>query len=204
MEVDFDLSVDILPCLFFNFFSLYSPPLSPTLATPIPSLSFFCSSSHERENKIKGCSLYVIHFALKNQSSGVFDVLLEHLQPLCTDSTINNTMVAAECYCHYIGHLHGRADVENRVDLLVCESGLSEGILLVFHCHSAFSSWQHLLHGSAHTQDAGLRGVDDGSELRYAKHAQVGNGKGTALELFRAQASSLSTSCKFFDFIGDV
>ena len=93
---------------------------------------------------------------LDSQQHGlwVFHELLEMLQPLCTDSSIHNPMIAGHGDPHHVRH-----------------------------SRSALRSHHHLLLGAAHGEDAGLGRVDDGRELVDPEHTQVGDGEGSPLEL---------------------
>ena len=95
-------------------------------------------------------------FRLDSQQHGlwVFHELLEMLQPLCTDSSIHNPVIAGHGDPHHVRH-----------------------------SRSALRSHHHLLLGAADGEDAGLRWVDDRRELVDAKHAKVGHSDGAALVL---------------------
>ena len=79
-------------------------------------------------------------------------------QPLSSDCAIDDAVIARERDAHH-------------VDRLVRTFGLA--------------GRNDLLGSAADGQDTGLRRVDDGGEVRYAEHAQVGDGDGAAHELVR-------------------
>lgn len=88
----------------------------------------------------------------QQHSLRVFHELLKVLQPLCSYSPVNNSVIAGHCDSHHVGH-RGAAISSNH-NLLLCP---------------------------ADSQDARLWWVDDGRELVDAKHAQVGHSDGASL-----------------------
>ena len=88
----------------------------------------------------------------QQHSLRVFHELLKVLQPLCSYSPVNNSVIAGHCDSHHVGH-RGAAISSNH-NLLLCP---------------------------ADSQDARLWWVDDSRELVDAKHAQVGHSDGAPL-----------------------
>jgi len=88
-------------------------------------------------------------------------------QPLSSDCAVDDAVIARERDAHH-------------VDRLVRTFGLA--------------GRNDLLGSAADGQDTGLRRVDDGGEVRYAEHAQVGDGDGAAHELVRQKFSFFCSS----------
>ena len=92
---------------------------------------------------------------LKHEGQRVLQVALERRQPPGTHCTVDHAVVRAESHLHDVGDLEA---------LLLFRSRYKGGL-----CR-------------ANGEDTRLGWVDDGSEVRDAKHAEVGDGECATLE----------------------
>ena len=115
---------------------------------------------------------------LQQKLERVLNDLLQLLDPLATNSTVNDLVVEAASHD----------------DLVI---PLSHGTLFGLNGNGNLAS-------SADGQDTSLRGVDDSSEaLNSGVHAHVRDGEGTALVLLGLQLVLAGTLAKILDLVGD-
>ena len=93
-------------------------------------------------------------------------------EPAGANSTIDDAMIAGEGHSHHVHRLVRTIWLSRRNNLLRC---------------------------SSNGQDARLRIVDDGREVRYAEHPKIGDRDGAAHELVGQKFSVLRSPCHLFD-----
>lgn len=114
---------------------------------------------------------------LQHHLERVLHVALEGLEPGGGNGTVDNTVVARKSDLHHV------AD--------------SKAVLLGLIRHQ-------LLGSAADGEDARLRGVDDGSEVLDAEHAEVGDAEAAALVLLGSELTSTSAGGKILDVVRDI
>lgn len=96
----------------------------------------------------------------QHECQRVFEVAFERLEPARADGAVDDAVVGRERDLH---------DLRGPEAALVLGRGHERG------------------RGGADGENARLRRVDDGGEVRDVEHAEVGDGEGAALELVRLQ-----------------